>query len=671
MSLALVACGNPAGDGDGESSGSAGSEDPTLKLTSGGPSDGHLSSGGGTNDGDTTGDGETGPQGPSTRVILMIGDGMGRGQLHTASVFDHGRPGALFMESLPVRGEIVTGSRSGRTDSAAAATTMATGRKTTNGRIGMDEDGVALTSILEDAQLRGLATGIVTTAYLSHSTPGAFTAHRESRHDAIGIADDQALVVQPDVLLGGGAAYYLPAGPDSHRQDGGLIAPLKDAGYQVVTTAAELAALDAGDDRVVGLFASMHMDYVLDRPDNTTQPTLTEMALAALDVLERDDDGFVLVIEGARIDMAGHANDIERSLGETLAFDDAIAAVAAWADAHDDVTLLVTADHECGGLVPDPAAVKGQVPQVTWRWGEHTNARVDVFASGPGSEVFDGEVRDHAWVHAVLAGRVAGEDPVAPPRQFAPDGHLAELQHQAVAQTYESSYGVGHNQLDALWLDADATGLAIGIEGVMKWGRNTVVVVIDADFGAATGFEGLSGNLSDHDGVIDGTLTNLALTSPGIPGWGADFALASFGGIEVRREDLIGDAGLRGLHPPLGQPDNLAWLEVGADFGEGVRVGQGSVGESVPGEGFEAFVPWRALFPAADGGVPPGTRIAVAVVLANDDGTNLSNQTLPPLPEGALAPGAALALPGVVELAVDEDEDGVVDGDAVPVVHTP
>jgi alkaline phosphatase len=675
-----VACSDDAtsgGEGETASEGDDGDPSGIDVDSSAGPSDdgtaGTVTSGDTTAGADaTTVDDSTGSTGDTRPiVIVMIGDGMGRAQLDTTSVYAHGDVGGLFLQSLPVHGEIVTGSLSGTTDSAAAATTMATGRKTTNGRIGMDEHGAALTTIVEDANMLGLATGVVTTAYVPHATPGGFTAHRASRHDLVGIADDQALVVQPHVLLGGGAAYYLPAGPDSHRTDDGLLAPLESDGYTVVYTADELASERARADRIVGLFAAEHMDYVVDRADDTTQPTLTEMAMAALEVLDRDEDGFVLVIEGARIDMAGHANDIERSITETLAFDDAVATVAEWADSHEDVTLLVTADHECGGLVPDPAAVKGVLPDVGWRWGEHTNARIEVFGRGPGAEWFDGEVRDHAWVHALVQSRITGEALVEPAKQLAPDGHLAELRHQSASQIHESSYGLGHNQLDALWLDADASGLAIGVEGLFKWDRNTVVVLVDVDFGAATGFDGLAGELTDHDGVIDDTLATVALTASNVPGFGADFALASFGGRETRREDLLSESGLRGLHPPIGQPYDLAWLAVGADFGEGVRVPQGVAGDAVPGEGLEMLVPWTVFFPDLDGDVPPGTSIAVVVVLANDDGSDLSNQTLPPLPDD-IAPGAgALALPGVVEYLVDMDADGIADGDAEPLVHTP
>src|SRR5690606_8491481 len=129
-----------------------------------------------------------------------------------------------------------------------------------------------------------------------------------------------------------------------------------------------------------------------------------------------------LMIEGARIDMASHDNDFERAVAETIAFDDAVRAVATWAQDHDDVLLLVTADHECGGLE--------LVPEVSWRWGAHTNARVDVFGKGPGSSIFTSEVLDHRWVHAALRAGLTGEALVPPADLLVPDGKLADLTHE-------------------------------------------------------------------------------------------------------------------------------------------------------------------------------------------------------------------------------------------------
>jgi alkaline phosphatase len=617
-------------------------------------------------------DATSAPDAPTTTspniVILMIGDGMGKGQLEAASLYRHGVRDGLFLQSLPIHGEIITSSLSGITDSAAAATSMATGMKTTNGRVGIDRMGADVPTVVELAHELGLSAGVVTTASLPHATPGAFTAHELSRDSYVAIADDQALTVQPEVMLGGGLKYYAPAGDDSLRDDAGLLVPLADAGYQVVTTANELAAASPSlDGRLVGIFAADHLDYTIDRAADCSQPTLTEMSVAALDFLAEDGDGFFLVIEGARIDMANHGNDLQRSITETLAFDDAVAAVAAWAADHDEVTLMVTADHESGGLEVVADADPGLLPEVAWRSGDHSNTRVDIYASGPGSEVFADNVRDNTWIHAVINARLVGHAATAPTPPITPDGNFADLRYQAVTQQVESGFGVGFNQLDALHIDADAHGLAIGIEGLFEWNKNAVVILLDIDYQAGTGFAHLAGAISDDDGKIDSIVSSLQLDMS--TGFGADFALVTWGGLNPHLEDVVDDSGLRGLVAPIGDPSNLWWYGVATNFGNGVRAGATELAP-VDNEGFEAFIPWAALYPDnGGGGVPVGAVVAVAAILVNDDGGYNSNQALPPFPLGTENPGRALTeLPGLVEFTLDSDGDGIADGDLAPVV---
>jgi hypothetical protein len=571
----------------------------------------------------------------------MIGDGMGRGQLEAAT----DRAGSLFMPTLPHRGELTTGSLSGITDSAAAATTMATGQRTFNTRVGMGPEGEDLETLVDLARSKGLRSGVVTTAYLSHATPGAFTAYRDSRHDTGGIASDQ-VQTGADVMLGGGHAFLSP-----HYD------AMQERGYKVITTRQQLEQVQG--ERVLGAFSEEHMDYVIDRSADTTQPTLSEMSIKALDLLEASDEGFFLMIEGARIDMASHLNDFERTVTETVDFDQAIKDVAAWAATRPDVLLLVTADHECGGLVP--------LPEVSWRWEEHTNARVDIFGSGPGSEIFDGELRDHRWVHAALKAQLTGEELAPPPPLLVADGHLGDMKHQVVQQTLVSDFGVGINQLDSLWVDADDRGLAVGLEGVFQWDENAVAILVDVDFGAGTGVSSMSGSLSDSDGTLDGILSSLRVTAPAIAGFGADMAIGSWGGIENRHEDLLTESGIRGFVAPLGDADDLGWHTAVTNFGEGVRT-RGVV-SPIAGEGFEAFIPWSSLYPALDGGVPPGATIAIAALLVNDDGGYTSNQALPPFaPEVGSPARTEVPLPGVIRFVVDSNMDGVGDGESLPVV---
>lgn len=604
-------------------------------------------------------------------VILMIGDGMGPGQLAAAGHYAHGSAGSLFLESLPVRGEILTASLSGITDSAAAATTMATGQQTYNARIGVDRAGQPRETLVEAAHRVGLAAGVVTTASLPHATPGAFTAHHPSRHDYVDIADDQALEVQADVMLGGGLQFYAPAGDGSVRDDAGLIAPLQAAGYRVATTAAELAAIapEAGA-RVVGLFAPEHLTYVADRAAETTEPTLTAMTMHAIAQLDTDPDGFFLMVEGARIDMASHGNDALRAITETIAFDDAVRAVSEWAAGRDDVTVIVTADHECGGLEVITPYGPGQVPDVAWRWGQHTNARIAVHASGPHTAVLDGALRDHAWVHAVASAVLEGGALVAPPVELVPDGNLAELRFAAATQTVPTGFGAGFNQLEALRVDADAHGLGLGIEGVFEWDANTVVVLIDTDLGGGTGITAMTGALADTAGRVDAIASALNVRAPAGLGFGADFALVIWGGSDPHVEDLSDDAGLRGLVAPVGDPADLGWYGAAINFDDGVRARATAL---VPraGSGLEAHIPWRALYPELGAGVPPGAELGLTVVLVNDDGGYTSNQALPPFPAGTANPGRALTtLPGIIRFAIDANADGIA-GDALAPTPAP
>jgi hypothetical protein len=460
-------------------------------------------------------------------------------------------------------------------------------------------------------------------------------------------------------MLGGGTQYF--AAYDLER--------LAEVGWTIVADRDALdAAVDAGADRLFGTFAPEHLTYVVDRPSPTPEPTLREMSRAALDALDRDGQGFFLMIEGGRIDHAGHENNLARNIGETLDFDDTVAMVTAWARGRGNVTVLVTADHECGGLeivTPRPA---GQYPEVRWRWGNHTNDRVALFAEGPGTEPLDGVAGgavDQRWIYELSRARIDGTPFVAPPREPIPDGEVGDLRHRAVMQTVATGYGAGFNQLDALWLDATPWGLHVGIEGVFEWGNNAVEILLDVDPGAATGVAGLHGALTDSSGIVDQLLAASSLTAPAAPaGFGADLALVVAGGYDPHVDDLVDGAGLRGLRPPFGSPEDLGWHGAAINFGA-VRVHDDPL-TPVPGQGLEAFIPWARLYPE---GMPPGARIGLAAVLVNSDGGHTSNQALPPFPAGTPNPGRVLTpLPGVVLYDLDSNGDGVVDGATSPIV---
>lgn len=297
-------------------------------------------------------------------VILMVGDGMGPGQIAAASLYAHGADGQLFLHTLPVSGQLNTASLSGTTDSCAAATTMATGARTLNYMCGVDRRGQAMETLVERAHALGLSAGVATTAAVVDATPAAFTAHRVSRAQKLEIAWDQTFVSKPDVILGGGVEYFLPAGEGSARSDEGLTPYLEADGYELVRTADELAGFRPGrGKKLAGFFGPGHLDYVLDRPTGSTQPTLRQLALAALAQLDTDPDGFFLMIEGARIDMACHANDAVTAALEMIEFDEAVAAAV---EAAPDALIVVTADHATAGMAITEKAMERwkKAPQV-------------------------------------------------------------------------------------------------------------------------------------------------------------------------------------------------------------------------------------------------------------------------------------------------------------------
>lgn len=600
-----------------------------------------LAACGGTNAGPGPGKDAPTPEGKRI-VILMIGDGMGRGQREAASHFAHGAPGMLFLESLPNRGTVITSGPSGTTDSAASATTMATGRRAFNGAIGIDRDGVPAQTVVELAHELGMQAGVVATSAIPHATPAAFTAHKDSRHDLTEIASDQVTIVKPDVMLGGGAMYF-----------GALYDDLDAAGYALVRSSAELAAAPQTGP-LAGIFAEEHLAFTIARTPGTPEPTLTEVSRAALDRLDRaSPDGFFLMIEGSRIDMASHGNMLPEAIGETIAFDETVKSVSEWAAGRDDVTLIVTADHECGGLQVIQGNGAGVLPDVTWRWPNHTNAAVGVYAQGPGSEVFDGTTVTHRTIHSVIESRLRGI-PYAPPSdERIPDGRLADLPKVAAMQTNASGFGIGYNQLDALHLAADEHGLAIGVAGVFEQQHNAVVVLVDVDFGASTGPARLRGALTDTNGTADSILSSLNLDAPATAGFGADLALVTYGAMDPMLENTVTDAGLRGLRPPYGQANDLGWFGVAMNFGDDTKSLAAPAPPQAPNaqRGLEAHIAWEQLYP---NGKPATPRIAIAVVLVNDDGGYTSNQALPAFPANTANPARVpTALPGIVVVDVD------------------
>jgi alkaline phosphatase len=336
-------------------------------------------------------------------ILLFIGDGMGDEHIKAGKWESVGQSGQLAMDGLPYSGWLQTASADNPiTDSAASGTAMATGVKTDNGHISVDPDEAFLETILEIAEARGVATGLVTTVQISHATPAAFAAHVPDRNMYTEIAR-QMIESGVDVLLGGGEDEYLPSTetgcyPQLGERDDGrdLITEAQAAGFTYVCDLVGLAAVDPlTTDRLLGLFA----DEGMVRPFS---PSLALMTEKAIEILQRDPEGFFLMVEGGQIDWAAHANDAANVIGDVIGFDDAVQVGLDYAAIHPDTLVIVTADHETGGMAASltssgdlgedgPFFMPDATPfYVTWTSTGHTAADVPVTSSGPWSSTLQG-----------------------------------------------------------------------------------------------------------------------------------------------------------------------------------------------------------------------------------------------------------------------------------------
>jgi len=289
--------------------------------------------------------------GAAKNVIVFIGDGMGFGAIQVSRNILMGPEGRFTFEQFPHTAIVTTHSLDNWvTDSAAAATAIATGFKTNNGMISMLPDGTVLPTILEAMQKAGKAVGVVVTNSVYDATPAAFTAHWNTRGGSEQIALQQ-FEKGLDVLLGGGRDQFLPAGVEGGKRTDGrnLLAEAEARGYDVVTDRRGLLA--ASGDRILGLFHLSNMTYQLDKAHvDTDEPTLAEMTAKALSVLAGKENGFFLLVEGSRIDHAAHGGDLRGVAAEMADFERAVAIAYEFAKRHGDTLIVVTADHDTMGL---------------------------------------------------------------------------------------------------------------------------------------------------------------------------------------------------------------------------------------------------------------------------------------------------------------------------------
>ena len=289
-------------------------------------------------------------------IIILLGDGAAATQWElgrytsrvlrnkpfaiTDVIFREGNVGLLAVHSAD----------SFVTDSAAAATALSTGYKTTNGMAGVTPDGKAVRTVMEAAKASGKRIGLITTAAVHDASPTAFAVHAASRRDGQSIID-QYLALEPDVLMGGGRDFFLPKGKGGGKRTDGrdMLAAFAAKGYQVVQDPAALRS--ASGPKLLALFSDEDLDLEIDR-DPKDEPSTAEMTAAAIRILSANSpNGFVLFVENENTDTAGHRNDAAALIQALWAIDDAAqVALEFRRRAPDDTLILVTGDHETGGL---------------------------------------------------------------------------------------------------------------------------------------------------------------------------------------------------------------------------------------------------------------------------------------------------------------------------------
>lgn len=396
-------------------------------------------------------------------IIVMVADGWCFNHIEVADYYQHGELGKQIYEReftlFPMSTFSVNGSYDpsqgsnydyllkGATDSAAAATTMSSGVKTLNGAIGMGPDNQPVEHAIEVAEKAGKTTGVVTSVQWSHATPAGFTAHDRSRGQYEIIAQQMVNDSGCEVIMGAGNPDYDNEGQPIKRKHVKKIEGSKpDNSYRFVGGEKLWKALKAGKaggdcdgdgkpdhwkmfqskqyvqklmegktpKRVLvtveasetlqvsrkGTDDKREDDPPFEAPLLTNVPTLPEMALAAINVLDEDPDGFYLMIEGGAVDWASHANATGRMIEEMISYNETVEAVVDWVNKNsswDETLVVVTGDHECGfvlgpGSKPDLKPIvnngKGNMPGFEFHYKSHTNQLIPCFVKGVGVDLF-------------------------------------------------------------------------------------------------------------------------------------------------------------------------------------------------------------------------------------------------------------------------------------------
>lgn len=295
---------------------------------------------------------QKGASGKARNIILVVSDGMSNGTLTLADQYIRWRdkvPSAwigLYEQNRTKRALMDTASlNSIVTDSAAAASSWGSGYRVNNGSLNIGPDGEEYTTIMQRAKASGKSVGLLTTATVTHATPAGLSANVSHRRHEAQIAE-QYLERGYDLLIGGGAPFFDP----EKREDAiDLKAKYRSKGYEIFHNHKEMKSISKGRNKVLGLLADSHLPYEVDRLNNdelrAKVPSLSELTEFSLQQLSQNPEGFVILIEGARVDHGAHNNDLAATLFDQIALDDAIRKAVDFADQNPDTLVIMCSDH--------------------------------------------------------------------------------------------------------------------------------------------------------------------------------------------------------------------------------------------------------------------------------------------------------------------------------------
>lgn len=335
------------------------------------------------------------PSSPTTstpkNIILLIGDGMGVGAYDATSLYVHGEKGKLYMEQLPVKGMLKTRSLNNSvTDSAAAGTAMATGNKVNNGNIGglqsnKDNTFTSYLSYATIANKMGKGIAIITTDSIVGATPAAFYGHRASRHDFVGLVDD-LMTSNFDIVLGG--SNTLPW----FRSTDNATKIEKIAQTHVITANMDELRAAPADKKVIAHLPGSFLDK---------ETSVAEFTEASIERVGKNPNGFFMMVECCYPDKGGHGNDPAKTILGTIHMDYAVKTAVEYSAKNGDTLVIVTADHETGGI--SKSFIEENQLSIVYTTGSHSAADVPIFAYGPGAEKFSGEIDNTELAQRIAA----------------------------------------------------------------------------------------------------------------------------------------------------------------------------------------------------------------------------------------------------------------------------